>query len=108
MIKKYIDAMTKGDYKALSECFAKKCQYFDYCPAENGKPNYHVYGRECVEMFFRHKFTFRLLTMNDPVIENENEANFLVSYSGSFYYAHATIEKLSADGLIELMVVRPA
>ena len=50
MIKKYIEAMQKGDYKALAACFAPKCRYFDYCPIGANHDNYHVYGREAIEM----------------------------------------------------------
>ena len=44
MIEKYIEAMQKGDYKALAACFAPKCRYFDYCPIGANHDNYHVYG----------------------------------------------------------------
>ena len=72
MIKKYIEAMQKGDYKALAACFAPKCRYFDYCPIGANHDNYHVYGREAIEMFFHHKFTFRILSITDPVIRERN------------------------------------
>ena len=55
MIEKYIEAMQKGDYKALAACFAPKCRYFDYCPIGANHDNYHVYGREAIEMFFHHR-----------------------------------------------------
>lgn len=77
MIEKYIEAMLNGDYKALAACFAPHCRYFDYCPIGTNRDNYHVYGREAIEMFFHHKFTFRILSITDPVIESETSANFL-------------------------------
>lgn len=108
MIRKYIEAMEKGDYKALAECFTPKCRYFDYCPIGASRDNYHVYGKTAIEMFFHNKFTFRILSISDPVIESEDSANFLVSYGNTYLYARATIEKYSADGLIEELTVRPA
>lgn len=108
MIRKYVNAMTRGDYKALAECFDPKCRYFDYCPIGVNRDNYHVYGRTAVEMFFHNKFTFRILSVSDPVIENENSANFLVAYGGTYLYARATIERYSESGLIQELTVRPA
>ena len=70
--------------------------------------NYHVYGKEAIEMFFHHKFTFRILSITDPVIESETSANFLVCYSGTYLYARATIECATEDGLIQELTVRPA
>ena len=84
MIEKYIEAMLNGDYKALAACFAPHCRYFDYCPIGTNRDNYHVYGREAIEMFFHHKFTFRILSITDPVIESETSANFLVAYGGTY------------------------
>lgn len=80
--------------------FAPKCRYFDYCPIGTNHDNYHVYGKEAIEMFFHHKFTFRILSITDPVIESETSANFLVCYSGTYLYARATIECATEDGLI--------
>lgn len=108
MIRKYVDAMTRGDHKALAECFDPKCRYFDYCPIGANRDNYHVYGRTAVEMFFHNKFTFQILSVSDPVIEDEHSANFLVAYGGTYLYARATIERYTEDGLIQELTVRPA
>lgn len=108
MIEKYIEAMLNGDYKALAACFAPHCRYFDYCPIGTNRDNYHVYGREAIEMFFHHKFTFRILSITDPVIESETSANFLVAYGGTYLSARATIEMATEDGLIQELTVRPA
>jgi hypothetical protein len=108
MIEAYVDAMLKGDCVALAACFAPKCRYFDYCPQSAGRDNYHVFGREAIEMFFRNKFTFRVLSISDPVIESPTSANFLVAYGGSYFYARATIECHTEDGLIQELTVRPA
>ncbi len=108
MIKKYVEAMEKGDYKALAECFADKCKYFDYCPGNNNRTNFHVFGKTAIDMFFHNKFVFRILSISDPVIESETTANFLICYSGTYLYAKATIERFSEDGLIQELTVRPA
>ncbi len=108
MIKKYIEAMQAGDFMALAACFAEKCRYFDYCPIGANKSNYHVYGRVGVEMFFRNKFTFKALSVSDPVIESERSANFLVNYSGTYLYVRATIDSIDEDGLIQELTVAPA
>ncbi len=107
MIKKYVDAMLSGDPVALAACFSSQCRYFDYCPITNSHTNYHVYGRRGVEMFFNNKFFFRTLSISDPVIESETAANFMVAYAGTYLCARATIEKLSEDGLIAELTVRP-
>lgn len=108
MIEKYIEAMQNGDYQALAACFAPKCRYFDYCPIGASRANYHVYGRPAIEMFFRNKFTFRILSISDPVIEDERSANFLVNYGGTYLYARATVELADESGLIQELTVRPA
>ncbi len=108
MIEKYIEAIQEGDYKALAACFSLKCRYFDYCPASNNRTNYHVYGRNAIDMFFRNKFVFRQFSISDAVIESDTSANFLVSYGGTYLHVKATIEKLSEEGLIEELTVRPA
>ncbi len=108
MIEKYIEAMQNGDYMALAACFAPKCRYFDYCPIGTNRDNYHVYGRAAIEMFFHNKFTFRILSITDPVIESPTSANFLVAYGGTYLYARASIESYTEDGLIQEMTVRPA
>ena len=108
MIEKYAEAMTAGDSQALAALFSDKCRYFDYCPLGASRSNYHVYGRNGVEMFFHNKFTFRTLVVTDPVIENDHTANFLVAYSGQYLYARATIELYDEEGLIRELTVTPA
>lgn len=108
MIEKYVAAMQAQDYKALAACFAPKCRYFDYCPIGANRDNYHVYGKTAIEMFFHNKFTFRIISISDPVIENDTTANFLVAYGGTYLHARATIELATDDGLIQELTVRPA
>ncbi len=106
MMQKYLDAMVQGDYKALADCFTEKCHYFDYSLSSWNMHNYHIYGRKCVEMFFHHKFVFRIVKATDPVLENENTANFFVTYAGHCLFVRATIEAYGEDGKIANMRVR--
>lgn len=108
MIKQAMDALVKADFKAFSACFSEDGRYFDYCPALHGKDNYFVYGRDCVEMFFRNRFTFGLLTVAQPVIEDENTASFFGAYDAPFVFARFDIEEYDACGLIKKAVVHPA
>lgn len=108
MIKKVIDAMMAKDYKAMAECFAPKCRYFDYCPLSLNMQTYHVYSRPSIEMFFHNKFVFRIINVFDAVIEDEYTANYLVSYAGTYMCVRARIEKLDENGLIQEMTVRMA
>ncbi len=108
IIQKVIDAMMAKDYEALGECFAPKCRYFDYCPLGVSMQTYHVYSRPAIKMFFRNKFTFRVIDVFDAVIENETTANYLVSYAGTYMCVRARIEKLDENGLIQEMTVRMA
>lgn len=108
MIKRVIDAMMAGDYKAMAECFAPKCRYFDYCPYTGDMQNFHLYGRPSIEMFFRNRFTFRSLSVFDAEIENDSSANYVVSYGGKYMHVEARIESADEDGLIQEMTVRPA
>jgi hypothetical protein len=108
MIKKAMDALVRQDYKAFSDCFSEDCKYFDYCPAQHGKDNYVVYGRDGVEMFFRNRFAFDLLIVAQPVIEDENTASFFGAYDAPFVFARFEIEATDEAGLIRRAVVHPA
>lgn len=108
MIEKVIEAMLKKDYVSLSKCFAQKCRYFDYCPIGTKKENYHIYGSAGIEMFFHNKFVFNIFSISDPIIDDENTANYLVSYGGTYLHVQAKAEQYSDDGLIQELVVRPA
>lgn len=108
VIERYIDAMLAGDWVALADCFEPRCTYFDFCPIGTNMQNYHVYGKEAVEMFFNNKFFFKTVVIYDPVIESDTKANYLVAYAGQNLHVQATIDKISDNGLIEIMVIRPA
>lgn len=108
MISKVMDALVNKDFKALSECFAKDCRYFDYCPSLNGNDNYFVYGSEAVEMFFRNRFVHNHFEVASPVIEDDRCASFFGYYDAPFAYAKARIEEVDENGLIAKFVVSPA
>lgn len=108
MIKKVMNALADKDFKTLAACFSENCKYFDYCPACNGEDNYFVYGNDCVEMFFRNRFTFEHLVVSDPVIEDDNTASYFGAYSGPYVFARFRIEEYDENGLIKKVVVHPA
>lgn len=108
MIEKVIQAMMARDYKGMAECFAPKCRYFDFCPHGINLQNYHLYGRPSIEMFFHNKFTFHVINVFDYYIVNENTANYMVSYGGTYMCVEARIISYDKDGLIQEMIVRMA
>jgi hypothetical protein len=108
MLEKALKALESRDYKALAACFSEDGKYFDYCPSCNGKDNYFVYGSAAIEMFFRNRFTFDLLTISDPVAESDRTASFFGAYEGPYLFARFEIEELDAHGLIKKAVVHPA
>jgi hypothetical protein len=108
MIEKALKAMANKDYKAFAACFSENCKYFDYCPSCNGKDNYFVCGSAGIEMFFRNRFTFDLVTVSDPVVEDERTASFFGAYEGPYIFARFEIEETDAAGLIKKAVVHPA
>ncbi len=108
MLEKVLKALESRDYKALAACFSEDGKYLDYCPACNGKDNYFVYGSVAIEMFFRNRFTFDLLTVSDPVVEGDGTASFFGAYEGPYLFGRFVIEETDASGLIKKAVVHPA
>ncbi len=108
MIEKFMESLQAGDYKTLASYFAPHCRYYDYCPRTVGQTDHFVYGREAMEMFFNNRLTFRLMEVHEPMIKDENTAEYFVGYSGTYQYARATINEYDEDGRIALMTVRPA
>ncbi len=90
-IEKYIDALQKCDNKGLSELFTVEGSLADYCPNSSGHHEYHVYGREAIDMFFKNKFSFR---------------QYLIS-NAEVVMAIATVRRVDENGLIERLTVRP-
>ncbi len=108
MLEKAMKALAEKDYLTFAACFSEDCKYFDYCPSCNGEDDYYVYGNDCMEMFFRNRFTFNHLSVFDPVVENYSTANFFGSYDGPYIFARFRIEEFNADGLIKKAVVHPS
>ena len=108
LIKQYVNAMTNQDSVALSKIFAPMAIFVDYCPKDAGRPLFHAYGPEGIEMFFRNQFLLRKFEIMDPVIVSDTQAYYYAVYNGYHIRAIATIQDFSEDGEIQRMVVRPA
>lgn len=107
-IEKYIDAMINKDYKALSELFDDNGSYNDYCAVFSERQNdYHIFGKEAIEMFFRNKFAFFQYGASSPEILNDNTVIFLANMGGYYIKVMAEIESQTEDGKIIELVVRP-
>lgn len=106
-IEKYVQAMQNKDYQALAELFDRDGTISDYCPNGTAQREYHVYGKEAINMFFRNKFTFGKCAITQADIINEKQAKFVVNYSGYLVMAIATVRRTTADGKIERLSVRP-
>lgn len=106
-IEKYVDALVKGDNKALADIFAPEGTLRDYCPNSTGRQEYHVYGREAIDMFFKNKFTFRQYLVSNVEIVNDTQAEFIASIGGYYVMAIATVRRVDENGLIERLTVRP-
>ncbi len=106
-IEKYIAALEKCDNKALAEIFAPDGTFRDYCPNSAGRQEYHVYGREAIDMFFKNKFSFRQYLISDAEIVNDEQAEFVASIGGYYVMAIATVRRVDENGLITRLTVRP-
>ena len=108
MIEQAVRALADRDFRLFAGCFSEDGRYYDYCPSQNGKDNYFVYGRDAIEMFFRNRFTFDQLTVSDPVIEDDRTASFFGAYEGPYVFARFRIDALDGNGIIKKAVVHPA
>lgn len=106
-IEKYVEAMENKDFAALGELFTKEGHLCDYCPNGTAQHEYHLYGKEAIAMFFRNKFTFRQYSILEASIANDTQAEFIASFGGFHVMAIATVQKVSPDGHIARMTVRP-
>ncbi len=106
-IEKYIDALQKCDNKGLSELFTVEGSLADYCPNNSGHHEYHVYGREAIDMFFKNKFSFRQYLISNAEVVNDEQAEFIASIGGYNVMAIATVRRVDENGLIERLTVRP-
>jgi hypothetical protein len=108
MIEKALNALVNKDPAAFAECFSEDGKYFDYCPSCNEKDNFFVYGRDCVEMFFRSRFLLGYLTVSEALVEDANTGSFFAAYYGPYIFARFQIEEFDEKGLIKKAVVHPA
>lgn len=106
-VEMYIDALENKDYEKLGNLFTKDGHYCDYCAHGLGQDSYHLYGKEAIAMFFRHKFFFQQYSVAETTILDHSHAAFIASFGGYHTMAIATLQQLSADGHIRRLTVRP-
>jgi len=106
-IEKYIEAMENKDFAGLADLFAKDGSLCDYCSNSSSQREYHIYGREAINMFFRNKFGFRQYSIMGAEVVNDEQAEFIANFGGYHIMAIATVRRVNADGLIERLTVRP-
>ena len=107
MIERFMRNMEAKDYKAMADMMSSRCRYIDYCPSTFNMENYHLYGSEAVEMFFRSKFFFGEIQVSDIAVVSNTRANYIVAYGDIHLYVCAKIEEFDEDGKIKVLVVRP-
>ena len=86
-IERYIEALETKDFKALGDLFTSDGHYCDYCPNGTSQHEYHLYGKEAINMFFQNKFLFRQYSILSPVILNDRQAEFIASFGGCYVMA---------------------
>ncbi len=106
-IEKYVEAMENKDFAGLADLFTKEGILCDYCSNSSAQKEYHIYGREAINMFFRNKFGFRQYSIADAEVVNDTQAEFVANFGGYNIMAIATVREVNADGLIESLTVRP-
>lgn len=106
-IEKYVEVMQNKDYAGLADSFTKDGILCDYCTNSSSQKEYHIYGREAINMFFRNKFGFRQYSIADAEVVNDTQAEFVANFGGYNIMAIATVREVSEDGLIRNLTVRP-
>lgn len=106
-IENYIEAMEKKDYARLAELFTNDGILCDYCTNSSSQKEYHLYGREAINMFFRNKFGFRQYSISDAEVVNDTQAEFVADFGGYNIMAIATVREVDQNGFIEKLTVRP-
>ncbi|MBO5229088.1 MAG: nuclear transport factor 2 family protein [Lachnospiraceae bacterium] len=106
-IEKYIEAMNNKDFAGLAELFTPDGILSDYCTNSAAQNEYHIYGREAINMFFRNKFGFRRYSIAEAEIVNDTQAEFIANFAGYNIMAIATVREVNDEGLIEKLTVRP-
>ena len=106
-IEKYIEAMENKDFAGLADLFTKDGILCDYCTTSSSQKEYHIYGREAINMFFRNKFGFRQYSIAEAEVANDTQAEFIANFGGYNIMAIATVREADENGLIQKLTVRP-
>ncbi|MBD5454560.1 MAG: hypothetical protein HDR30_09655 [Lachnospiraceae bacterium] len=106
-IEKYVEAMENKDFAALAEMFTKDGILSDYCANSSAQKEYHIYGKEAINMFFRNRFGFRQYSIAEAEVVNDTQAEFVANFGGYNIMAIATVREVNEDGLIQMLTVRP-
>ena len=107
IIEQYAKALESRDYAGLAELFDRDGTIIDHCSNGTPQPEYHVYGKEAINMFFRNKFTFGKFSVRHTEIKSDRQVMYVASYGGYYVAALATIRRMTPDGKIERLSVRP-
>ena len=86
-IEKYVEAMENKDFAGLAELFTPDGILCDYCTTSASQQEYHIYGKEAINMFFRNKFGFRRYSILDaePETYRKTEIIFAIPLYFSLY-----------------------
>ena len=76
-IEKYVEAMENKDFAGLAELFTEGGILCDYCTTSASQQEYHIYGKEAINMFFRNKFGFRRYSILDAEVVMTSRQNSL-------------------------------
>lgn len=106
-IEKYVEAMENKDFEGLANLFTKEGILCDYCTNSSSQKEYHIYGQEAINMFFRNKFGFRQYSISEAEVANDTQAEFIANFGGYHIMAIATVREVDENGLIKMLTVRP-
>lgn len=106
-IEKYVEAMENKDFAGLANLFTKDGILCDYCTTSSSQQEYHIYGREAINMFFRNKFGFRQYSISEAEVVNVEQAEFIANFGGYHIMAIATVREEDENGFIKRLTVRP-
>lgn len=106
-IEKYIEAMENKDFAGLADLFTKDGILCDYCSNSSNQREYHIYGKEAINMFFRNKFGFRQYSIIGAEVVNKEQSEFIANFGGYHIMAIATVRETDKDGFIKRLTVRP-
>lgn len=106
-IEKYVEKMENKDFTGLGELFIPDGILNDYCTANSPQAEYHLYGREAIQMFFRNKFSFRQYSISEAEVVNDTQAEFIAHFGDYHIMAIATVREADENGSIVNLTVRP-